>query len=190
MGNNHKNAMIAMLLGALVVMAVAYAAFSTALTINGTATINSSWNVHFDTTKTSGTGVINPTTGAGGSTAPSGTVSYTDGQHASVSATLRQPGDKVVFTLTIKNEGSLKATLGAPSATAGEATNCSGLICTSSAGHIKFTVGSPLSSTLNATNGSTTMQVTAEFVDTAVTSLSSGEGASIVVSITATQAAS
>ena len=62
MGNNHKNAMIAMLLGALVVMAVAYAAFSTALTINGTATINSSWNVHFDTTKTSGTGVINPTT--------------------------------------------------------------------------------------------------------------------------------
>ncbi len=191
MGNNHKNTMIAMLLGALVVMAVAYAAFSTALTINGTATISSSWNVHFDTTQTSGTGVISPTTGTGGTTAPSGSVSYTSGQQASVSATLRQPGDKVVFTLTIVNDGSLKANLGTPTATAGATTTCtSTTVCTSTAGHIKFTVGSPANSTLNASGGTTTMLVTAEFIDADVTSLTGTESANITVNLTATQAAS
>ena len=190
MGDKNKSLVIAGLMGALVIMAVAYAAFSTALTINGTATINSSWNVHFDTTKMSGTSVITPTTGTGGTTAPSGTVSYSDGQHASVSATLNQPGDKVVFTLTIKNEGSLKATLGALTATPGATTSCSGLVCTSSAGHIKITISNPQSTTLNATNGSTTMTVTAEFLNTDVSSLAGSETANVTVSFNATQAAS
>ncbi len=186
--NNHKNAAIAMLLGALVVMAVAYAAFSTALTINGTATIKSSWNVAFDTTKTTGTGVITPTTGKSGGTAPTGTISFADGQNATVSANLYQPGDKVVFTLTIKNTGSLDATLGAPTVTAVSGCTVSAKTCTSTNGYLKFTVSNPASTSLEKTSGTTTMTVTAEFPDVAVSSLSANQSASIRVSLTATQA--
>ena len=190
MGDKNKSLFIAGLIGLLIIMAVAYAAFSTALTINGTANINSSWNVHFDTTKTSGASVISPTTGTGGTTAPTGTVSYTDGQHASVSATLNQPGDIVVFTLTIMNEGSLDATLGALTATPGATTSCDGLVCTSTAGHVRITVANPLSTSLVKTTGSTTMTVTAEFIDTEVSSLTGSESANVTVSFNATQATS
>ncbi len=191
MSDKNKNIVIAVLLGVLVVMAVAYAAFSTTLNINGTATIKSSWNVAFDTTKTTtATGVVTPTTGSGGTTAPTGTVSYTDGQHATVSADLYQPGDKVEFLLTVKNTGSLKATLGSLSISSSTGCTVSSLTCTSTAGHIKFTVGNFSSATLNASNGTATIKVTAEFVNGAVTNLSGNESASITVSFTATQATS
>ena len=194
MGNNHKNAMIAMLLGVLVIMAVAYAAFSTALTINGTATINSSWNVQYDTSKTSGAGVISTTTGAGGTTAPSGgTIAYPTNQSATLSATLNQPGDKVEYTLTILNTGSLDATLGTPTMTATTGGSCTGsgtsTVCTSDAGHIEFTIGSfTPSASLAATNGSSNIKVTAKFKDTEVTSLASSESITVNVSFTASQA--
>ena len=44
------------LLAIVLVMAVAFAAFSTSLNITGNASITSSWNVGFDTTKQSGSG--------------------------------------------------------------------------------------------------------------------------------------
>ena len=189
MGDNRKNTMIALLLGALVIMAVAYAAFSTALNINGTASINSTWNVAFDETKTQAeNGVVSPTTGTGGTTAPSGTVSYTDGQHAVINATLNQPGDSVVFTLTVKNTGSINATLGAITTGATSGCTCSGSTCTSTGGHIQFTVGSFSTTSLAATNGTATIQVTATFLNTDVSSLTAAESATISVSFTATQA--
>lgn len=183
-----KKFVIGALLAILIVMAVGYSAFSTVLTINGTASINSNWNVAFDTTKTSATsGVISKTTGFSGGTAPDGTVSYGNGgQTATINATLRQPGDKVTFTLTIKNTGTIAAKLGTPSISG---TNCteSGLTCTSSSGHIKFTVGNPASSSLAASTGTTTITVTAEFPNTTVSS-STTENASITVTLNATQA--
>ncbi len=194
MRNNHKNAMLALLLGALVVMAVGYAAFSTALQINGTASIDSSWNVQFDTTKTSGTGVIKTTMGTGGSTAPSGgTIAYPNVTTANLTATLKQPGDSVEYTLTVKNTGSLAATLSGLSMTSSNG-SCTGsgssTVCTSSGSHIRFTIGNFSSTSLAASSGTATIKVTATFVDAAVTSLTSGETITVQVTFNATQASS
>lgn len=184
----HKNYLIIALLAILIVMGIGYAAFSTSLNITGSANISSTWNVAFDTTKTTGvSGVVSKTTGFSGGTAPDGTVSYGEnGQTATINATLRQPGDKVTFTLTIKNTGTITAKLATPSV---KGTNCtaSGLTCTSSSGHIKFTVGNPASTTLPASTGTTTITVTAEFPNTTVSS-STTENASITVTLNATQA--
>lgn len=184
----HKNYLIVALLAIVTVMGIGYAVFSTSLTINGSANISSKWNVAFDTTKTTGaSGVVSKTTGFSGGTAPDGTVSYgSNGQTATVNATLRQPGDKVTFTLTIKNTGNIAAKLGTPSI---KGTNCSisGLTCTSSSGHIKFTVGNPASSNLAASTGTTTIKITAEFPNTTVSS-STTENASITVTLNASQA--
>ncbi len=189
MESKHKNALIGALLAVVFVMAVGYAAFATTLTINGTASISSSWNVHFDTTKTTNaSGVVTPTTGTGGTTAPSGTVAYDGNLTANVSASLNQPGDKVEFVLTIMNEGSLAATLGTPSVSGTGTTTCSSNVCTSQGGHIQFTVDNPLSSSLVASTGTTTIKVTAEFLNTSVTSLAGNETAGITVTINATQA--
>ena len=54
-------------------MGVGYAAFSSLLTINGTANISNSWCVGFDNTMTSTMGV---TKGVSSGTAPTGSMSY------------------------------------------------------------------------------------------------------------------
>ncbi|MBR3199183.1 MAG: hypothetical protein IKG27_04125 [Bacilli bacterium] len=106
MESKHKNALIGALLAVVFVMAVGYAAFATTLTINGTASISSSWDVHFDNTKTT----VTPTTGTGGTTAPSGTISYSsDNLTATLTANLIQPGDSLVYVLTPHNYGSIAA---------------------------------------------------------------------------------
>ncbi|MBR2833301.1 MAG: hypothetical protein IKE75_02595 [Bacilli bacterium] len=182
MDRNNKNVLIGGLLAIVLVMAVGFAAFSTQLNITSTAGITSSWNVQFDTTKTSGTGVV-ATTG----TATGGTISYSDGQHATISSTgLVKPGDSATYTLTIKNTGSIAATLGTPTVT-GSSCTVSGLTCTTTSGNLKFTVTAPASSSLVASTGTTTMTVKAEYVNKAV-STASTETASITVTLTATQA--
>ena len=184
MNKTNKNLIIGMLLAVVVIMGVAYAAFSTALTITSTANVTASWNVAFDTTKKSGTGVVSTTGGATG-----GTISYSNnGQTATISATgLTKPGDSATYTLTIKNTGSIKAALGTPTLT-GTSCTVSGLTCTTTSEHIKFTVSSPASSTLAASTGETTMTVKAEFPEGNVSSATT-ESASISVSLTATQSA-
>lgn len=191
----NKNYVIAVLIAMVCVMAVAYAAFSTSLTINASSTINSTWNVRFDTSATTAYSVVN---GIGGTTAPNTTVgaSNTDATMsitntaATLSAKLYQPGDKVIFTLTVRNEGSLKAGLNR-SSISGTSCNVSGNTCTTANGHIKFTVGNFSKSTLAAKSGSTvdtaTIQVTAEFADVDITSLTSAESASITIPLTAVQ---
>ena len=113
MESKHKNVLIGALLAVVFVMAVGYAAFAQQLTINGSAEITSNWHVGFDTSKTTGEpGVVTPTTGANGTTAPSGEVSYTNDQNATISADLVQPGDTV--TLVINRNGdemTVKVTL-------------------------------------------------------------------------------
>lgn len=177
-----RSLLIVFLITVLGIMAVAFAAFSTQLTINGSANITSTWNVGFDTTKTSGTGVVST---AG--TATGGTISYTDAQHASISSTgLVKPGDSATYTLTIKNTGSIAATLGTPTIS-GTSCTVNGLMCTSASGNIKFTVTAPANSSLAASTGSTTMTVKAEYVNRTVT-YATTETASITVSLNATQA--
>ena len=190
MYHKNKSILIIGLIAVIILMVVGYAAFSTALTISSSANITSTWNVAFDKTKTSGSSVINPTTGVGGTTAPTGTVSYNaSGQTATVTASLHQPGDKVVFTLTIKNTGSLAATLGNASLSGASGCTISSLTCTSSNGNIKFTATNPASSSLAASTGSTTMTVTAEFVNkSGGNTYNATETASVSVNVTATQA--
>jgi len=162
MDTKHKNVLIGGLLAIVFVMAVGYAAFATQLNINGTATITSSWNVHFDATKTTDD-IVAGTAGLTGATAPTGTVTFTDSNlTANLTADLKQPGDKVVYTLTILNKGSLDAKASTPALTLNGGT-VNGLVATK--GHIKFTVTEPNPNLLVKDTGSATMTVTAEYIN-------------------------
>ena len=120
MESKHKNALIGALLAVVFVMAVGYAAFAQLLTINGTATIDSKWDVHFDPNQDSTTGVAKVS--GGSDTTTSGTISYDSANTtATLTAGLKQPGDTVTFTLKPSNYGSLAAhAAAAPVITAGE----------------------------------------------------------------------
>lgn len=188
----HKNALIVALVAVILVMAIGYAAFAQTLTINGNATVSDvteNWNVHYDTTKTTGAGVVDATMGSGGTTAPTGTVSYDGtGQTATVKATLNQPGDTVKFTLTIKNDGTINAALGTPvvAPTSGSDED-SGNPLVVKQGNIIFTVTAPVASTI-AGGSETTMTVTATF-DTNAESVGTVTESGITVTTTATQSA-
>lgn len=185
MEQKNKNALIGGLLAVVFVMAVGYAAFATQLNITGTASITSNWHVGFDTDRTSD---LVPTAGLSGAAEPTGSISFDGDQSATLTANFQQPGDKIVFTLTIENTGSLDATLGTPSITMSNGNSGDGgLSVTSQSGNIKFTVSNPVSSSLVANTGTTTMTVTAEFVNKELSS-STNESATATITINATQA--
>ena len=188
MESKHKNALIGALLAVVFVMAVGYAAFAQQLTINGSAEITSNWHVGFDTSKTTDEpGVVTPSTGDNGTTAPSGTVEYSNDQNATIAATLIQPGDKVTFNLTIKNYGNINARLNTPvvSLTSeGTDENSNPLIVKQ--GNIIFTVTEPTPDTIDA-NETATMTVTAEF-DSSAQSVGTVTSSSITVTTLAEQA--
>ena len=185
MESKHKNALIGALLAVVFVMAVGYAAFAQTLTINGSATIDSTWDVHFDGSKTEGAGIVDAEAGLEGATAPDGgRISYTDTNHkANLSATLHQPGDKVTYTLTILNTGSIDAALHEPVLTVEGATAGTGL--TQSKGNIQFTVqGLAEGTSLPKTSGSTTVKVIAEYIDSAGGNTTSGTEQTATATIT------
>ena len=189
MESKHKNALIGALLAVVFVMAVGYAALSQTLTITGTATVtdqSQNWNIHFDHSKTTGTGVVDTTTGTGGTVNPSGTIQYEDSDHtATLNATLIQPGDSVKFTLTIVNEGSITADLNdlviTPTEGGGSLSEN-----TVTAGNITFTVTDPSETTL-AQGETATVSVTATF-NSGATSVGDVTTAGISVTMNAEQA--
>ena len=81
------------------VMAIGYAAFATNLTINGTANITSTWKVLFtkieEVSKTSGVTIIK--------------VPTAEGTNATFNVDLKSPGDKIVYKITVANQGTLDA---------------------------------------------------------------------------------
>ena len=81
------------------IMAIGYAAFATNLTINGTANITSTWKVLFtkieEVSKTSGV-TINK-------------VPTAEGTNATFNVDLTSPGDKIVYKITVANQGTLDA---------------------------------------------------------------------------------
>ncbi len=185
MNEKNKNVLIGGLLAIVLVMAVGYAAFATQLNINGTANITSKWDVRFDNSKQDGAGVIDSTTGLGGATAPTGSITYSnDDLTANLTADLTQPGDSVLFTLTIKNSGTLSAKNGTPVLTLDGGT-VTGLTATK--GNIKFTVTSPTPTTI-AANGTATMTVKAEFTDPGENTVTAKETAQLGVTLSYTQA--
>ncbi len=188
--SKQKNLIIGGLLAIVLIMAVGYAAFATNLNINGTSTITSNWCVGFDNTKTS---TYEVTKGKSTGQAPTATMSYSGTAcgsiavpNATLNATLNQPGDRVVYTLTILNKGSVPAQIDSVLVDNVEKT----ATYTETKGNIKFTVTMPASSTIAATSGSTTMTVTAEFQNDTDISDYSGETQSINIKVNAGQTGS
>ena len=108
---DRRNYLIIALCMILVVMGVGYAAFSSLLTINGTANVTNSFCLGFDNTKTN-TYIV--TKGVQTGSNPTGSMSYsgtacntTLQPNASISATFHQPGDQIEYTLTITNASSV-----------------------------------------------------------------------------------
>ena len=98
MYQNKKNIIIGIMCITVLIMVVVYAAFMTRLTINGTGNITSTWDIEITSITSSITGtaynISNP--------------SYT-GTTASFEAGLKKPGDKIEYSITIKNSGSVDA---------------------------------------------------------------------------------
>lgn len=99
--NRGRNIVIGTLLAAVAIMAVGYAALAQTLTINGTAEIGATWDVRI-------TGISNGTATNGASNAS--TPRYT-ATSATFSTNLTVPGSKMVYTITVKNNGTLNARL-------------------------------------------------------------------------------
>ena len=119
--SNIKIPIIAALVVAVVSLGVAFAAFSTQLNINGTATVQtSSWDIYWTkdgtnyTKPTSSQNLVagtdftesNSQSGISETVTASGSVVATT---LTWSATFKTPGDQVVYTIHVKNAGSYAA---------------------------------------------------------------------------------
>ena len=170
------------------IMVVSFAAFSTSLNINGTANISTNWCVGFDNTQTSSYQI---TKGKSTGTSPTATMGY-DGSAcsgtyqpvANLGAVFYQPGDKVEYTLTIANKGSIDAVIESITVDGDSVTSNQ----TIQKGNIIWKVYMPESTTLQATTGTTTMVVSAEFQNTTdLVSYNAHETQTITVGINAVQ---
>ena len=103
MEQKNKNALIGGLLAIVFIMAVGYAAFATQLTINGTANINSRWDVHISDIQVADTGTTTASSESQGTKDSDLTAEF--------SAKLQSPGDYVTYNVTVVNEGTLDAEL-------------------------------------------------------------------------------
>ena len=94
-----KKIIIGVMCSLICIMAIAFAAFSTTLNINGTSSIESNWKVVFtniqELSKTSGV-TINSAPTASGTT-------------ATFDVDLQKPGDEIEYQITVENKGTLDA---------------------------------------------------------------------------------
>jgi len=103
-----RNIIMGSLCAVLLLMVVGYAAFSTALNINGTSSISSNWDIKItEITEGTKTGSATTTVDESGNKKISGVGTLT----ASVEADLVSPGDSIEYDITITNAGSLNAKL-------------------------------------------------------------------------------
>jgi len=97
-----KNLVIVALCVAIGVMAIAYAAFTTTLNVNGTVNASGTFAVSITDGSCVGTAI--------GTDTPTGTVEPVSGATAAIiSANLYTPGDYVTCHINVKNIGNLKA---------------------------------------------------------------------------------
>lgn len=113
MRNKKRNLLIAILLFIVLLMSVAFAAFSNRLTITGTTRVVTTWDVKITNIALKQSTQANPnpygnadspSTFPGGGTNPT----YTD-TTATFYSTLGVPGDSVTYVVTIVNNGSVNA---------------------------------------------------------------------------------
>lgn len=103
MSNKKTKGVMLLLVIAVILMTVGFAAYAQRLNINGNVTVKGKpWNVHFES------GTVTPTTGGKAVTAKSATVSETD---FAFTVTLEKPGDFYEATVNVINEGSMNAYL-------------------------------------------------------------------------------
>ncbi len=103
-----RNIIMGSLCAVLLLMVVGYAAFSTALNINGTSSISSNWDIKITSiTEGTKTGAATTTVDESGNKKISGVGTLT----ASVEADLVSPGDSIEYDITVTNAGSLNAKL-------------------------------------------------------------------------------
>ena len=182
-----RNYLIIALCAILVVMGVGYAAFSSLLTINGTANISNSWCVGFDNTKTN---EMEVTKGVSTGENPTGTMTYsgtacgsTLQPNSSLNAHFYQPGDEIEYTLTITNKSTVAAAIKSILVDNESVTSNT----TKTKNNITYIVEMPESTTL-APNASTTMKVIAKFQnETDVTGNVNGETQTITVAVNTEQ---
>ncbi len=112
MSEKSKNILLGVLIVGLVAMTVAYAALSTTLTISGTANVAAAkWDVHFENWTEAKpangvTGVTNTaSTTTNGTMTPANKGTLINGLVIS----LPQPGDTMVYTFDIVNDGTINA---------------------------------------------------------------------------------
>ncbi len=96
-----RNIVICTLCGVLLLMTVGYAAFNTLLTINGTTSISSNWDIRI-------TGITSEDIVGGASDAESSVV---DNLTANFKANLVSPGDSITYYVTVENKGNINAEL-------------------------------------------------------------------------------
>ena len=172
----------------LLLMGVGYAAFSSLLTINGTANISNSWCVGFDATKTS---AMQITKGLDTGTQPTGTMGYSGNvcetnykPSASLTASFYQPGDEIEYTLTIKNKSSITAAIKSININSDQNVVRD---WTNTIGNFTYIVNMPEDTTLDS-NEETTMKVIAKFQDdTPIVGTYTGETQSLNISINVEQ---
>ncbi len=113
MESKHKNILIGVLLAIVLFMAVGYAAFATNLTINGTANISTSWDVHIKSIVPSATAVGTYSNGETTYTT-AGSIKHEvkDNYTAEFSAILLSPSETVTYTVTVENSGTIDAKIG------------------------------------------------------------------------------
>ncbi|MBR3198911.1 MAG: hypothetical protein IKG27_02720 [Bacilli bacterium] len=185
---DRKALVIVVLLIISLIMVVGFAAFNSNLIINGTASTNPNWCIGFDNTKTN---TYEVTKGVVTGTSPTGTMTYggtscssTYQPVANLGAVFYQPGDKIEYTLTIANKGSIGAVIESITVDGNSVTSNQ----TITKGNIIWKVYMPESTTLSAATGTTTMVVSAEFQNTTdLSSYTAQESQTITVGINTIQ---
>ena len=114
---NKKNMLIIVLMIVIILMAVAYSEFATQLKINGDAEITGEWDV-----KIIGIEAQDISEGC-----EAGKPEFTN-TSATFNAKLQKPGDKISYLITIKNAGTIDATLESEKFTSDEERGSSAII--------------------------------------------------------------
>lgn len=162
-----KGIIIGVLCAVIVFMSIGFAALSSQLTINGNATISDTWNVQI-------TDIVKKESSTGVTETASPTHTATT---ANFNVSLKEPGDYAIYTVTVKNTGSLDAVLTRITENEGEGGSAA----------IKYTVtpgaGSEQGSDLPKTTGTHTFDVKVEYNANAVGENAPEAGASKSLSV-------
>jgi len=98
-----KRNILIMMFALVVIMGIGFAAYSQQLQINDTSSIDSDWNVYI---KDVAPGTEDEGTKVGGAT---GTGAVENKTTAKLNTDLKYPGDYIIYTITVANEGTVDA---------------------------------------------------------------------------------